>query len=59
LFGFGIIFGPILPPEFYGIDRQAADPAADDDENAPGALFNECTETIHDEGEDEDVEATD
>jgi hypothetical protein len=32
------------------------DPDADNDEDAPGARFNECSETIHDDGEDDDGE---
>ena len=53
--GFGICWGPILPAELLtGIDREPADPDEDNDEDAPGARFNECTDTIHDDGEDED-----
>lgn len=37
-------------------DREPEDPCADDDENAPGAVFNEVDETIHDPGEDDDGE---
>jgi hypothetical protein len=29
---------------------------SDNDEDAPGARFNECTDTIHDDGEDDDDE---
>jgi hypothetical protein len=55
MFGFGICWGPILPLELLqGVDREPEDPDEDNDEDAPGARFNECTETIHDPGEDDD-----
>ena len=55
MWGFGICWGPILPAELLtGVDRVPADPEEDNDEDAPGARFNECTDTIHDDGEDED-----
>lgn len=36
------------------VDTVLGDPEDDNDEDAPGARFNECTDTIHDDGEDED-----
>ena len=57
MWGFGIVWGPIIPAEFLAsVDREPADPDEDNDEDAPGAKFNECTDTIHYDGEDDDGE---
>jgi hypothetical protein len=43
-----------LRTKLCGPDTVLGDPNADNDEDAPGARFNECTDTIHeDEGDDD------